>query len=207
MNRVMIAVVVFAVLVAFSSPLCAEGKMMFGVKGGLNMANITGDGIKNNSMKMGMVGGVSISYALTEIFAIRPELLYSMKGAKWGANDEELALNYFEIPLLFAVNLPTEGSVKPALYAGPALGILMSATCDGVDEKESWKSTDIGIIAGASLGYAMEKGMLSVEFRYEVSMSTNDNFDNAKLIEEGFPESPGIKNSVMSVFVGYGFSF
>ena len=208
MKKFTIAITALAALIAFSSPLFAEdGKMMFGVKGGLNLANLSGDELVDNSMKIGFAGGVFMCYSFTEIFAIQPELLFSMKGAKWGKNDEDLALNYFEIPLLFKVNLPTEGKMKPSLYAGPVLGILMSAKYNDKDEKELWKSTDIGIIAGAGLGYQIEKGMFSFEFRYEVSMSANDDFDNVKLSTLGLTKSPEIRNNVMSLFVGYGFSF
>jgi len=210
MKKFTIAITALAALVAFSSPLFAEdGKMMFGVKGGLNLANVIGDDAENTSMKIGFVGGVFMCYNITEIFAIQPELLFSMKGAKFEEGDLEanLKLNYFEIPLLLKVNLPTEGKMKPSLYAGPALGILMSAKYEDEDVKETAKSMDIGIIAGVGVGYQMEKGMLFAEFRYEVGMTGLSDYNDAELEDMGLTEQPDTKNSVMSIMVGYGFAF
>jgi hypothetical protein len=209
MKKFTIAIVALAALVALSSPLFAEGKMMFGVKGGLNLANIIGEDVENNSMKVGFAGGVFMCYNLTEIFAIQPELLYSMKGVKYEAGILEVNqnLNYFEIPLLLKVNLPTEGKIKPSLYAGPALGILMSAEVEDLDVKDYMKGTDFGIIAGAALGYQMESGMLFGEFRYEVGLSTIWDLSDEELAAADLTEQPDEKNSVISILVGYGFAF
>jgi hypothetical protein len=204
MKKHVILVLALAALVAFSSPLFAQdGKMMFGVKAGLNMANVTGDEAPDEtSMKMGAVGGVFMCYKITDIFAIQPELLYTQKGATIDEGDDEFSwkTDYFEIPLLLKVNLPTEGKIKPSLYAGPALGILMSAKYEEEDIKDYLKSTDFGVLAGAGLGYEMEKGMIGIEARYEVGLMTIDE-------AEGDEEEADIKNSVISVMVFYGFAF
>ncbi len=215
MKKFTFALMLAAVALFVASPLFAEG-MMFGVKGGLNMANITGDNTEGTSMKMGGVGGVFMCYKITEIFAIQPEIFFSMKGTKMDFVEEidgedvtietSMKLNYIEIPLLFKVNLPTEGAIKPMLYAGPALGILMTAKVSGeaegvsvdVDIKDEVKSTDIGILAGAGVGYQMENGgMLSLEARYEIGMTSIDNSAAAD----------NVKNGVISIMVGYGFAF
>ena len=203
MKRFTIGIVALAALVAFSSPLfAANGKTMFGLKGGLNMANVIGDDVENTSMKIGFVGGVFVCYNITEIFAIQPELLYSQKGAKVEIGTEEFSwkTDYFEVPLLLKVNLPTEGKMKPSLYAGPAIGILMTAKLEDEDIKDDLKGTDFGIIAGGAVAYQMESGSLSFEFRYEVGLQS--------IIDaEGLAVEPDVKNSVMSIMVGYGFAF
>lgn len=208
MKKFMFAAIAIVAMCAFVAPANAE-KMMFGVKAGLNMANLTGDDVEDNSMKMGAVGGVFMSYDLTEIFAIQPELLFTMKGTTFGEGSDEvnLKLNYFEIPLLLKVNLPTEGKIKPMLYAGPALGILMSAKAEDEDVKDEAKSMDIGVLAGAGVGYKLEKGMIGVEFRYEVGMSTIYDLDDATLEDWGLTDQPDAKNTNMSILVGYGFAF
>ncbi|MFA4948297.1 MAG: porin family protein, partial [Candidatus Krumholzibacteriia bacterium] len=118
MKKFTFALMLAAVALFVASPLFAEG-MMFGVKGGLNMANITGDDAEGTLMKIGGLGGVFISYDITEIFAVQPEILFSMKGTKedFEGTDVSTSLNYIEIPLLLKVNLPTEGAIKPSLYA------------------------------------------------------------------------------------------
>ncbi len=210
MKKFTFALMLAAVALFVASPLFAEG-MMFGIKGGINLANITGDDAEDTTMKMGGVGGVFMCYNITEIFAIQPEVLFSMKGAKYDITildetyEATMKLNYIEIPVLFKVNLPTEGKMKPSLYAGPALGILMSANAEvedvSEDIKDDMKGTDIGLLAGAGIGYQMENGsLLSFEVRYEVGMtSIADTGDSDVDVD--------VKNSVISVMVGYGFAF
>jgi len=209
MKKIMFVLLLAAAAVFAASPLFAEG-MMFGVKGGLNMANVIGDDAEDTSMKIGAVGGIFMCYNFTEIFAIQPELLFSMKGAK-SDNEEGIeeawTLNYFEIPLLFKVTLPTDGKVKPLLYAGPALGILMSAKVEDEDIKEHLKSMDIGVVAGAGIDYRMESGTLSFEARYEVGMSSIYDLDDETLELWELEDQPDVLNSVISIMVGYGFAF
>jgi hypothetical protein len=195
-----------AVMTIFAaSPLFAEG-MMFGVKAGLNLANVMGDDAEETSMKVGAVGGVFMCYDITEIFALQPELLFTMKGAKYDEGDTTMSwkTSYIEIPVLFRVNLPTEGKIKPMLYAGPALGILMSAKDEDEDVKDYLKTMDIGVVAGAGVAYQLEKGAISFEARYEIGMSTVYDLTDEEL--EG-REQPDLKNSVISFMVGYGFAF
>ena len=205
MKKFMLVLMAVAMTIFVASPLFAEG-MTFGVKGGLNLANVIGDDVKESSMKIGAVGGVFMCYDITEIFALQPELLFTMKGAKDDSAGVELSwkVNYIEIPVLFRVNLPTEGKIKPMLYAGPALGILMSAKEEDEDVKDFMKTVDIGVLAGAGVAYQLEKGSISFEARYEVGMTTVMDLTDEEL-DGG--DQPDIKNSVISFMVGYGFPF
>jgi len=152
-----------------------------------------------------LIGGAFLCYNITEIFAIQPEVLFAMKGAKASEGDEKWNINYIEIPLLFKVNLPTEGNIDPFLCAGPGIGILLSSkqtNGEEVDVKDYTKSTNFGIIAGVGAAYQMEKGAISLEARYEVGLSTiADAGDDADAAE------PDIKTSDISILLGYGFAF
>ena len=205
MKKFMFMLMLAATMTFAASPLYAEG-MMFGVKAGLNLANAMGDDAEETSMKIGAVGGVFMCYDITEIFALQPELLFTMKGAKYDEGDTTMSwkLNYIEIPVLLRVNLPTEGKIKPMLYAGPALGILMSAKDEDEDIKDYLKTMDIGVVAGAGVAYQLEKGAISFEARYEVGMSTVYDLSDEEL--EGH-DQPDVKNGVISFMVGYGFAF
>lgn len=206
MKKFTFALMLAAVMLFAAAPLFAEG-MTFGVKAGLNMANITGD-LKDTSMKIGMAGGAFLTYNITEMFAVQPEVLFTMKGAKGKDPDGaegKWNINYIEIPVLLKVNLPTEGKIDPFLAVGPGIGILMSSKqSDGesVDVKDYTKSTNFGIIAGAGVGYQMEKATLSLEARYEIGLATI-----AKNAEGDDTEVPSYKTSDISILVGYGFAF
>jgi hypothetical protein len=189
------------------SPAFAAG-MMFGVKGGLNLANLTGDDVSDASIKTGVGVGAFLTYDLTEIFGVQPEVLFTMKGAK--VKDVDLGdvtwkVSYIEIPVLVKVNLPTGGNVKPALFVGPGFGFLLSSKLsdgDEVDVKDATTSTDIGIIVGAGIAYKMEKGAITFDARYEVGMTTI-----VKEEDEDTGSKPDVKNSVISFMVGYAFAF
>jgi hypothetical protein len=206
MKKFTFALMLAAVMVFAAAPLFAAG-MTFGVKAGLNLANLTGD-IKDTSMKVGMAGGAFLTYNITEIFAVQPEVLFMMKGAKGKAEDGtdgKWSVNYIEIPVLLKVNLPTEGKMDPFLAVGPGIGILMSSKqSDGesVDVKDYTKSTNFGIIAGAGVAYQMEKATLSLEARYEIGLATI-----AKNAAGDDSAVDSIKTSDISILVGYGFAF
>ena len=90
-----------------------------------------------------------------------------------------------------------------ALFAGPAIGILLSAKSvadpgEEVDIKDDAKSTDIGFLAGAGVEYKMESGSVLFDVRYEVGLTT---------IDKGDGEAADIKNSAISFMAGYGFAF
>lgn len=211
MKKFTFALMLAAVLLFTAAPLFAEG-MMFGLKGGLNMSNWTGDDAAldfgvDPSTKMGFGGGIFFNYAFTELFGIQAEALYMMKGATYEAEFEgetftaDAKIDYFEVPLLLKVTIPTEGKIKPAIFAGPAFGFLMSAKVEGdgesVDIKEHLESMDIGILGGAEIGYKMEKGTIFLSASYEVGMAT------VGKAEEG--DAPDIKNTNIGIYLGYGF--
>ncbi|TFG88147.1 MAG: PorT family protein, partial [Candidatus Atribacteria bacterium] len=78
MKRLIIALALVALM---SSTVFAEG-MTFGVKAGLNLANLAGDDIEDMKMKLCFGGGVFMNYPMTESISLQPELLFMMKGAK-----------------------------------------------------------------------------------------------------------------------------
>lgn len=216
MKKFMFALMMAAVLLFTAAPLFAEG-MMFGVKGGLNMANITGDDAEGTSMKTAFGGGVFFNYAFTELFAIQVEALYMLKGATQDMTFEDETfeadwkVNYFEFPLLLKVTIPTEGKIKPAIFAGPTFGFLMSAEVEvegeAEDIKDQLESMDIGILGGAEIGYQMEKGMIFLSASYEVGMSSIVNMTDEELEAEDMTEQPDIKNTNIGVYVGYAYPF
>jgi hypothetical protein len=98
---------------------------------------------------------------------------------------------------------PTEGKIKLHLFAGAALGILLSAKevadpGEEVDIEDDAQSTDIGFLACAGVEYEMESRSAPFDVRYEVGLTT---------IDKGDGEAADIKNNVISFMVGYGFAF
>lgn len=196
------------VLCLFSTMSFAQ--MQAGLKAGLNIANLSGDDIDSPDSKTGFAGGAFFTYQFSPMFAIQPEVYYSMKGAtdKMDFNgatvDLTYTLDYIEIPVLFKLLIPLQGSsIKPAIFAGPSFGInttaKIKAEYQGESEEEDIedvKSTDFGLQFGGGIGFPVGKGELGVDIRYILGLSTID--DSA--------EEADVKNNVINVNLYYGFS-
>jgi opacity protein-like surface antigen len=207
MKKLMIGLVLASIVLLAAYPLLAEG-MTFGVKAGANMSTLIGDDVKDVKWKGGAIGGVFLTYAFSDIFAVQPEVLFTMKGGKQTFGDTTYTLkgNYVEIPVLAKVYLPMEGKFKPHIFAGPALGILVTAKSSAdpgieVDVKDQTKSTEVGILGGVGLEYKMETGCVLLDVRYEVGLT------RIAKKSEGETDEPDVKNSVISFMVGYGYAF
>lgn len=183
-------------MLALAIPCYSAGDVRVGVKGGLNVANLTGDDVFNNSTDVGGIVGAFGRYGLSDIFSLQLEALYTMKGAQFSVGDieTEQSIDYIEIPLLLRAAWANESKFEPALYVGPALGILLSnKITDGaeIDLKDGSKSTDFGVVVGADVEYEIGKGAALLDVRYERGfVSWSDDLDE--------------KNSVFSFMVGYG---
>ncbi|WP_300569036.1 porin family protein [Flavobacterium sp.] len=161
----------------------------FGIKAGLNMANLSGD-IDDTSMKAGLHVGAFAEIKISDKFAVQPEVLFSMQGAKVDGGD--YAFNYLNIPVMAKFFVTEQFSLE----AGPQIGFLMSAKAnpdegDSVDVKEFLTSTDFGLNVG--LGYDFTENF-TAGLRYNLGLSNISDEDNGD-----------IKNNVFSVSVGYKF--
>jgi hypothetical protein len=167
----------------------------FGVKGGLNVANFSGD-IEDSSALTGFHVGGFAEIKISEKFAIQPELLFSAQGADGDGGN--FSLSYINVPVMAKFYVAD----KFNLEAGPQIGFLTSAKVKtqgmSIDAKELFNSTDFGMNFGA--GYDFTEN-LSVGARYNVGIS--------KLFSEEFENALGsdvtVHNSVFSVSLGYKF--
>ena len=131
----------------------------FGVQAGMNMANLSGEDMETD-MKMGIFGGVTAAFSLTDVMTLETGALYSTKGTQ---NEDSgikisMAFSYIEIPLNIAYSV----SDQISLMAGPYIGLLMSANIkssgeflgqtidEEVDIKDDIANMDFGINIGAS---------------------------------------------------------
>jgi hypothetical protein len=213
-----IATGVLTLMLLLPNPSSATG-IKGGLKIGANSAKLYGDDVGNLEDLLGeglksrigfSVGGF-ITFNIAEMFAIQSEVLYTMKGLRWegeinGATPLKvwIKLDYLEIPVLVKIMPGTQGSVKPYLFAGPAVAIKVSGKVKAEFEGESdeevledVKSTDFGLVIGAGADFglgAYGRGSLSVDIRYTLGLSTISDF-----------EGDDVKNGVFSLMVGYSF--
>lgn len=198
------------ILLVFTSFTSAQ--MQLGLKAGLNIANVGGDDAdqlfdQSPDSRTGFNGGLFFIYQFNNLFAIQPEAYYTMKGATsdlMGVNFT-LKLDYIEIPLLFKVIIPAEGSgIKPSIFVGPSLGVNTGAKIKGEYQGQSAEldidsivtSTDFSLVFGAGIGYMIGNNELGVDIRYNLGLTTWD--------DESDPYD--VKNNVLSFNVYFGFT-
>lgn len=185
----------FAILFVFCFAINAQSQstrspeeVRFGLKVGANFATLTGDTENVKSRTSLHFGGV-VEIPISENFSVQPEILYSSQGAKDSNSDDELKLDYLNIPVLAKFYVAHGLSIE----AGPQIGFLLSAKeeFDGESEdiKDFIKGTDFGLSLG--IGCRMATG-LNFGARYNIGLSD-------------IPEGDGdgnIKNGVFQVFIG-----
>jgi len=173
----------------------------YGVKGGLNLANVKGKDVKGTSTLIGFHGGVQTNIPLAGSFTLQPELFYSVEGAKMkveipGDGDEIIEgtakthLNYLNLPVL----LQYQHSSGIFAVTGPQIGYLLSAKLkiNGLSEdvKESFNKINFGWTLG--VGYVIPTTSLGIDVRY--------NFGLAKLAkgEDGQPSAKAFNRTLQA---------
>lgn len=178
----------------------------FGLKGGVNLSNFTGD-YRGLSSRVGFQFGGFMEYSLSEKFSIQPELLYSSQGAKLkdssfdSSYENKTNVNYLNIPVMFKYYVVDKLSIE----AGPQIGFLIGGkTKDDVtfvggekysqsyNSKDDFKTLDFGLNFGAGYDFT-EK--ISLGLRYNLGLANIADYGN------NFKGH----NSVFSLSVGYEF--
>ena len=183
-----------AMIVAFSIPSFAQSGG--GLKAGLSVSNlkVTSDGFGFDfSSRIGFHGGLYYHFFLGEHFAIQPELLYSLKGAKLSVMGFEANTNldYIDIPLLARYQVTDLIN----LHAGPQVGLLIAANSvvDGEKEdiKEELTTLDFGLAFGGGVDLPMG---LNFTVRYVLGLSN---------IAADVEDDSTLKNNVFQFSIGY----
>ena len=194
----------------------AQQVVKFGPKAGVNFANL--NGADNSEMKTSFHVGAFAEIFFTDKFAVQPEIVYSVQGAKFSDSytqtvdgvvmtseaEENTSLGYINIPIM-AKYYVIDGL---ALELGPQLGFLMNAESkyeatvsgggtsvteeDEADIKDDLKSVDFGLGIGAS--YNLANGFFAGA-RY--------NFGFSDIVDEN--NGDAVKNGVIQISVGYKF--
>jgi hypothetical protein len=177
-----------AAVFAFSFANAQEVK--FGVKAGLNLADLGGDDADGVDSKIAFhVGGLA-EIKLSDKFAIQPELLYSAQGGE--VEGGKYNFDYILLPIM-AKFYPIK---QLSIEAGPQIGFLVSGKVkpdsgDSIDVKDDLKSTDIAANLGVSYNFTDN---ISAGLRYSLGLT--------QVTDEGDFD---IMNNVFSLSAAYKF--
>ena len=216
MKKASVAILVVLWLVAFvPRPAGAEVTFDLGIKGGVSLAKTAwlSDGEKQplSDALIRPVLGAFAAINFNKIFTFQPEIYYLFQGGAWewdvdgSTSTGEHRLNYIHIPLLAKIHLIPEGKVIPIIFAGPAVGFLLSAReplwVDGVlesddDVTEYFKRLNFSTVFGGGLEFMFGKLMLVLEFRYDLGLA-----ETAKDPVPGY----SLKSRNLMIMAGVGF--
>ena len=166
------AVLVLAVLIA--APASAATKFNFGLKAGASSSNVKwSDDVGDEKSVTELTFGGFVIFELSPTLAIQPEINYLVTGEQWditeGTNVENFT--YLHVPILLRARLMKEGKFVPVVFAGPAVGFLLSAKDGGEDVKDFFKSTDFGLDLGLGAEIALGTMKALLDFRYYMGLT------------------------------------
>jgi hypothetical protein len=182
-----------ALMTTLTYALQAQLNADFGIKGGLNIANLKIENSSTPDAKLAPHFGVLCHLHFANNWAIQPEVVYSAQGAKQTISGVEYKakLHYINIPVLF--QYMTGSGFR--LQTGPQLGILASAkTKAGETETNAngvYNTFDFAWAFGASY---VGNGGFGVDARYNLGL--------ANILDDA---GPSTKNRVVQIGVFYQF--
>ena len=164
----------------------------FGIKGGLNLANVYGDEADalDPEAFTSFHAGIYAQFALAQKFSLQIEGLYSRKGYE---ADIENRFDYLELPFLAVYNITDNLS----LHLGPQLSVMVSAKQDGDEvNMENLNTFDYGLAGGAEARFRM--------FR----LGARYNLGFAGLLDDGdtgLAAGNELMHNVGQLYIGIGF--
>lgn len=144
----------------------------FGIKVGLNLYNISQDNNSVYDQKAGYHFGILTHIHLANQFALQPEVVYSVQGAKYtvGGIETNLNFNYVNVPLLFQYMF--DNGFR--LQAGPQVGFLTKAISktnnSSTDIKDNFETIDFGLAFG--VGYVHPPSGFGIDARYNAGLTS-----------------------------------
>ena len=181
----------------------------FGIKGGLNLSNLYVNDVKDENMKVGFNAGIFAKIPVTKGFSIQPELLYTQKGSKltydnvFGSGEYRYNLNYVELPLAAVFNIAKNFNLHVGGYASYLVSANIKQLKDNGDintiadlKADDFHRFDYGLLGG--LGVDVQNFTIGARYNYG-------------LHEVGKPGNlsgnvtSNSKNSVVNLFIGFGF--
>ncbi len=188
----------------------AELTPKFGIKGGLNFANLYISDVKDANLKLGVNAGFFAKLPIVQGVSIQPELLWSNKGSKvtydnavQGSGEYRFNLNYIETPLTMIFNLTKNFNVSAGAYAAYlASANVKDMRSDGSIQgardldAENFHRFDWGLVGGLGV----DVGNITFGARYSYGLMNVGKSDNlsGQLTKDS-------KNSVATLFIGFGF--
>jgi len=186
---------VLTLILALATVAPATAQMSYGVKAGVNYADVSFDGDVASSGRVGLLAGGFATIPLFGWLAVQPEVIYTVKGTAVDVADikSDLIVDYVEVPLLARI------SIRRNIYVavGPSMAFRVRArsrtafggSTEEIDLKEDVESFDLGVVGAAGI----DLGRWVFDGRYTHGLSDIDASDDAKMRNRVLSVSAGIR--------------
>ncbi|MFW5700039.1 MAG: porin family protein [Bacteroidota bacterium] len=183
------AIAALILIVAIFQPAHAQF-LSYGVKGGLNLANIGGADAPESEARTGFHVGGFLGLSVLGIVAVEGGVYYSQKGYTNLAGDtpRDFVFNYIDVPLV------AKFSPLPLihLFAGPQLSYFLDGNIKDTDNdfnKENYTRPDMAVVVGAGMNIP---GGLRISVGYDYGL-TPINVDEKEIHNRVIKLSIGFK--------------
>ena len=183
----------------------------FGVKAGLNFANVSNASSINNSSRTGFQAGIFLAPQAKKILSSRTELLFSRQGYnyKTGTNTGNVNLDYIMLPQFMAINITKYFQIQ----IGGQMAFLLNAKVDSSNGGSGSSGNSIlDLYNKFDYGYG---GGVEVHPVSGLLIGARVNISLGNLYKDIASTTPGtspsyvpkvdIKNNVFQVFAGWAF--
>lgn len=199
---------------ALAMPLAAQspaaGPARVGILAGVNSATVGGKDAEDAERLTRVLAGVYLVKPIGNGFALRPELLYSQKGAEAPLDAEDAVATkakfkvaYIDVPVLLQFEGTGTSEVRPNLYLGPSFGFKASCEVEGsgeglsvsmdCDEAEmDIKSLEVGGVIGGGIVFPLGTIDATLGARYQHGFTDLES-------------DAAVRNRVLSFYVGIEF--
>jgi len=183
----------------------------FGVKAGLNFANVSNASSINNSSRTGFQAGIFLAPQSKKILSSRTELLFSRQGYnyKTGTNTGNVNLDYIMLPQFMTINITKYFQIQ----LGGQMAFLLNAKVDSSNGGSGSSGNSIlDLYNKFDYGYG---GGVEVHPVSGLLIGARVNISLGNLYKDIASTTPGtspsyvpkvdIKNNVFQVFAGWAF--
>jgi hypothetical protein len=184
----------------------------FGIKAGVNFANVTNASEINSGSESGFMAGVFLAPPSTGVMGFRTELIFSRQGYSYKTNTNTgvVNLDYILLPQLMQINITKFFSIQ----LGAQMAFLINAKADSSTSSGSsspygeimdfYNKFDYGFAGGIEIHPF--KGLL-VGARYNISLGNLYKDPSSYEMNGGQPPSfipaVDVKNNVLQIFAGW----
>lgn len=211
MKKVMVCL--FACLMTLAATECVNAqKVNFGVKAGLNLSTWSYD---DASLRPGFHAGGFATVQFSRMFAVQPEVMYSMEGAAWEGKLDAFGFSLANAKVTSTVhklNVPVMLQFTPismlTIEAGPQFGFNLAVShhiksnIAGIElpeqdvdvDKENYNMFEMGIAAGLKLNLTRN---MAIGARYVYGISPI--FDEGRLFSRQVTDAVHTSNIMVSL--------